>query len=203
MKEESRELIIAYHDGELGPDASAEARRLLEVDAEARGFYEALQQTDILLHQALDPILEKPMPTGIDATVRRLNRRRWVSNSVPFALAASLAVIAILVVRQGQFDQELHEQFAEMQREVVKLRNQALENTPSGTAATWVSPTGDSRFDVTPVKTYRTKDNRYCREYEEKITDSKGIEVRRGIACRVGKANWPDDPTLPAPEKEF
>lgn len=203
MRDDSRELIVAYHDGELGPDASAEARRMIEVDAEVRHYYEALKRTDDLLQQAFEPILDKPVPTGIDSAVRRLSRRQHVARWMPMALAASVAIIAILLVRQEQFDLQLHEQFAEMQREIVKLRFQTLENTPSGTAATWVSPSGDSRFDVTPVESYRTADNRYCREYEERTTDKNGVEIRRGIACRVGKANWPDEPALSSLETQF
>ena len=203
MKEDSKELIVAYHDGELGPDASAEARRLIETDPEARRYYEAVKHSDDLLRHAFDPILDKPVPRAIDSAVRRLNRRQQASRWMPIALAASVAVIAVLLVRQEQFDQGLQEQFAQMQREITKLRYQTLENTPSGGVATWVSPSGDSRSDVTPVKSYRTSDNRYCREYEERITDKKGVEVRRGIACRVGKANWPDEPALPSPDKEF
>jgi len=203
MKNDWRELIVAYHDGELGPDASAEARRMIDGDAEARQYYEALRRSDDLLHQAFDPILDKQVPSGIDSAVRRLSRRQHVSRWMPMALAASVAMIAVLLVRQEQFDQQLHEQFAEMQREIVRLRYQALENTPSGTAATWVSPSGNSRFDVTPVQSYRTEDNRYCREYEERTTDANGVEIRRGIACRVGKANWPDEPALSSQETHF
>lgn len=203
MREDARELITAYHDGELGPDASTEARRMILSDPEARRYHEALKHSDELLHQAFDPILTKPVPKSIDSAVQRLSRRNHFNRWVPAALAASVALIAILLVRQEHFDRQLHEQFAEMQREIVKLRYQTLENTPSGTVATWVSPSGDSRFDVTPVKTYRTTDNRYCREYEERITDETGVEIRRGIACRAGKARWPDEATLSSPEKEF
>lgn len=203
MKDESKELIVAYHDGELGPDASAEARRLINDDAEARHFYEALKRSDDFLHRAFDPILDKPVPKQLDSVVQRLGRRHSVSRWMPIALAASVALVAVLIVRQEQFDRQLHDQFAEMQKEIVQLRNQALENTPSGTAVTWVSPSGESRFDVIPVQSYRTQDNRYCREYEERVTDAQGVEIRRGIACRVGKANWPDEPRLPPPEKAF
>jgi surface antigen len=79
-----------------------------------------------------------------------------------------------------------------MQQQIVQLRHQTLENVPSGTKASWVAPAGDARVDVIPVQTYRTPDNRYCREYEERIEDAQGVEIRRGIACRAGKAFWSD-----------
>lgn len=203
MRENSKELIAAYHDGELGPDSSAEVRRMIKSDPEARHYFEALQRSDGLLHLALDPVLKKPVPKRIDAVVQRVSRRQHFTRWAPMALAASVAVIAVLLVRQEQLDRRLHDQVAEMQREIIQLRYQTLENSPSGTAATWVSPSGDSRFDVMPVKSYRTEDNRYCREYEERITDENGVEIRRGIACRVGKANWPDESALSSTETQF
>jgi hypothetical protein len=203
MREDARELITAYHDGELGPDASTEVRRMILNDPEARRYYEALKDSDELLHQAFDPILTKPVPKSIDSAVQRLSRQHHYNRWIPAALAASVALIAILLVRQEYFDRQLHDQFAAMQREIVELRYQTLENTPSGSVATRVLPSGDSRFDVMPVKSYRTADNRYCREYEERITDATGVEIRRGIACRAGKARWPDEPTFSSPEIKF
>lgn len=199
MRDDFRELITAYHDGELGPEASVDARQMIASNVEASRYYEALKRSDDLLRQAFDPILDKPIPKGFDFSLRRQHVSRWI----PMALAASVAVIAVLVVRQGQFDRQFHERFDEMQRELAALRNQTLEDTPSGTSATWIMPSGESRVEVVPVKTYRTTDNRYCREYEERITDADGVEIRRGIACRVGKGNWPDEPAMYSKKKDF
>lgn len=203
MRDDARELITAYHDGELGPDASAQARRVLQSDPEAHAYYEALRRSDEILHRAFEPILSKPIPKGIDKVLKRLDHRHHYGRWVPMALAASVTLIAVLLIRQEQFDRQLNDQFAEMQQEIIQLRNQTLENTPSGISASWVTRSGGSRVEVTPVKSYRTKDNRYCREYEERITDTEGVEIRRGIACRTGKANWPDRPGLPSQKKEF
>lgn len=203
MKDSAKKLIASYHDGELDPVASAEARQMINGDAEARQYYEALKRSDDLLHQLFDPVLKKPIPKRIDSAVQRLSRRQHYMRWAPMALAAGIALIAVLLIRQQQLDRQLHDRFEEMQREIVQLRNQTLENTPSGTSATWVTALGDSRIDVMPVRTYRTTDNRYCREYEERITDAKGVEIRLGIACRVSKANWPDEPELSPPGREF
>jgi surface antigen len=196
MREDSRELIAAYHDGELGPDAAAAARRLIETDPEAQRYIETLRRADTLLQQAFDPIRERPTPPGIEDIIRRLDRRAGPTRWMPMAIAATVALVAVFVFRQEQVDRELDNRFAEMQREIVQLRNQTLENAPSGTSASWVTPTGGSRVDVMPVRTYRTSDNRYCREYEERISDDRGVEIRLGIACRVSKADWPTEPAF-------
>ena len=45
---------------------------------------------------------------------------------------------------------------------------------------------------LAPLETYRTEANQFCRKYEERIEHADGVEVRRGIACRAGKRDWPD-----------
>ena len=82
--------------------------------------------------------------------------------------------------------------FLQMRQEIASLKHQTLENTPSGMAASWVAPVGQTRAEVTPLATFRTKDNRFCREYEERLEDANGVEIRRGVACRTGKGHCPD-----------
>jgi surface antigen len=196
VKDNQKALISAYHDGELDPDVGAEARRIIDSDPEVRRYFEGLGHADEALRQALDPVLARPVPKSIELTVQRLTRRDRYSRWMPAALAASVALIAMLLVRQANLDRQLHDQLMEMQQEIAQLRNQTLENTPSGTSASWVAPAGKARVEVMPVKSYRTPDNRYCREYEERIEDAAGVEIRRGIACRTGKARWPEEPAL-------
>lgn len=194
MNEAQRELITAYHDGELGADASAQARRLIETDPEAGRYLEKLARLDNTLRRAFDPILERPVPTRIQSMVRRPQRHRlWL----PAALAASLLLfaVAVAVVRQVTVDQQIQDQLAQVQQQIAQLRNTTLENIPSGTKASWVAPAGRTRVEVMPVQTYKTPENRFCREYEERIEDARGVEIRRGIACRAGKGLWPDEST--------
>lgn len=194
MNEAQRELITAYHDGELGADASAQARRLIETDPEAGRYLEKLARLDNTLRRAFDPILERPVPTRIQSMVRGPQRHRlWL----PAALAASLLLfaVAVAVVRQVTVDQQIQDQLAQVQQQIAQLRNTTLENIPSGTKASWVAPAGRTRVEVMPVQTYKTPENRFCREYEERIEDARGVEIRRGIACRAGKGLWPDEST--------
>jgi len=194
MNEAQRELITAYHDGELDADASAQARRLIETDPEAGRYLEKLARLDNTLRRAFDPILERPVPTRIQSMVRRPQRHRlWL----PAALAASLLLfaVAVAVVRQVTVDQQIQDQLAQVQQQIAQLRNTTLENIPSGTKASWVAPAGRTRVEVMPVQTYKTPENRFCREYEERIEDARGVEIRRGIACRAGKGLWPDEST--------
>ena len=145
-----------------------------------------------MLREAFDPVLDEPIPLGLQAHGRRRRPGRLGSLVLPLALAASLVLVGILVMRQDMLDQQMQDQLSDLQQQVAQLRQQTLEHTPSGTAVSWEDPAGDLRAEVTPLQTYRTRDNSFCREYEERIEDAAGVEVRRGIACRVGKAQWPD-----------
>lgn len=194
MNEAQRELIAAYHDGELDAAASAQARRLIETNPEAGRYLHKLARLDDTLRRAFDPVLAGPVPTTIQPVIRRPQRHRsWL----PTALAASLVMfaVALFVVREVGVDLEFQDQLAQMQRQIDQLRNQTLENVASGTKASWVAPAGKTRVEVMPVQTYKTPENRFCREYEERIEDARGVEMRRGIACRAGKELWPDEAT--------
>lgn len=192
MNEQERELITAYHDDQLDPDALLQARRIIGTDPEAARYLESLGRLDDTLRRAFNPILEQPVPEAVQAGLRRGGSRHRQHIWLPMALAASLAVVAVLLVRQASVDRQFQDQLAQMQQQVTQLRHQTLENVASGSKASWVAPAGTTRVDVMPVKTYRTPDNRFCREYEERIEDAQGVEIRRGIACRAGKALWPD-----------
>jgi surface antigen len=201
MNDEQRLLLSAYHDDELDLAGHTAASELLQRDPEARAYLEGLQRADNLLHTALDPILDEPVPGQLAAVLRKRRRAKRLQVAVPIALAASVALVAVLLVRQGELDQRMNDQMIDMQQQIAQLRHKTLENIPSGTAASWTAPTGATRAEITPIKTYRSSDNQFCREYEERVEDAQGIEVRRGIACRTGKAQWPDLAESPAVEE--
>ena len=199
MNDQERELITAFHDGQLDTDAILKARRLIERDPHAATHLESLSRLDDTLRRAFNPILDRPVPDAMQAAVRRAPSRRTSHPWVPMALAASVALVAVLLVRQASVDRQFQGQLAQMQQQIAQLRHQTLENVPSGSKASWVSPVGATRVDVMPVKTYRTTDSRFCREYEERIEDPRGVEIRRGIACRAGKAQWADESLAQSP----
>jgi len=198
MNDEQRVLISAYKDGELDAAQARSAQQLITHDAEAKKFWEELLELDRRLHSGFDPILDWPIPAKLLAAVEKPAKSHHSRLFVPLALAASLALVAILVVRQSALDQQMQDQLSMMKLEIAQLRNETLENIPSGSAASWIAPVGQTRAQVIPLKTYRAKGNQFCREYEERIEDARGVEVRRGIACRAGKSDWPDMAETPS-----
>lgn len=192
MNDIQRALINAYNDGQLDQKESETVKNLLAEDAEARSYLRELVELDRLLRSTFEPVIREPMPARFHTTLHQEPRHNLSRYVVPFALAASLVLAVTLVMRQDAIDQQMQEQLLQMRQEIASLKHQALENTPSGEAVSWVAPVGQTRAEVKPLKTFRTKDNRFCREYEERLEDSSGVEIRRGIACRSGKGHWPD-----------
>ncbi len=204
MNDEQRLLISAYHDGQADPRASAAARALIDADAEARAYWRDLQRIDRMLGDAFNPVADQGVPAHMQRLVRGGRRRSWVQQLAPLALAASLALVVVLLVREDSLNSQMHDELAQMRQQIAALRNQTLENLPSGSAGAWAAPAGSARAQITPLQTYRTADNRFCRAYEERVEGADGVEVRRGIACRVGKRDWSDvgqQPSLPPAAK--
>ena len=193
MNDRQRALINAFNDGQLDEKESEAVRVLLAEDVQARSYLEELVELDRLLRSTFDPVEREPVPARFHAILQKERSHHAFSRyMLPMALAASLVLAVVLVIRQDTIDQQMQEQLLLMRQEIASLKHQALENTPSGEAASWVAPVGHTRAEVTPLKTFRTKDKRFCREYEERLEDANGVEIRRGIACRTGKGHWPD-----------
>lgn len=192
MNEKHRLLLNRFSDGETGTAEAARARQLIATDAEAKAYWQELQRTDSLLREAFRPVAAEVIPPRFDGVLRAARRKSLSHHYVPLALAATLALIAVLVVREDSMNSQMNKELLQMRQEIALLKNQALENLPSGSAGSWVAPAGLARAEVKPLQTYRTQDNRFCREYEERIEDADGVEIRRGIACRAGKGDWPD-----------
>lgn len=192
MNDEQRALINAFNDGQLDEKGREAVKSLLAENAQARSYLKELIELDRLLRSTFDPVKQEPVPIWFRSLLRKKRRHAFSHYFAPVALAASLLLAAILVLRQDTVDHQMQEQLLQMGQEIASLKHQTLENSPSGKAVSWVAPVGQTRAEVRPLATFRTKDNRFCREYEERLEDANGVEIRRGVACRTGKGHWPD-----------
>ncbi len=198
MNDEQRELINAFNDGQLDDLQSESVRKLLARDPQVRAYHERIVALDDLLRASFEPVARQPLPPRLNALLRKHRRPGIARHLVPMGLAAGLLVAAVLIYRQDVMEQQMREQLLRMRQDIAAVRYQALENTPSGEVASWTAPIGSTHAQVVPLKTYRTPSHGFCREYEERIEDADGVEVRRGIACRTGKGHWPDLTKVPA-----
>ncbi len=197
-------LLNAYIDGELDQKERGEIERQLESDPVAARYVKQIGNMDRLVRSALDEAVAQPLSRSLLRSVDALNTRseqnrspvRWQQPSV--ALAASLLLLALgfgagLFTAERQFSLQLA--MAENIRsqaleEVGKTLNQVLEHSPSGQAVDWQSEQYDVSAQLIPVRTLKTADQRYCREYREILIIDGQREERHGLSCRTGKENW-------------
>lgn len=66
----------------------------------------------------------------------------------------------------------------------------ALETNPTGQPSTWQNPDSGYTYTVTPVKTYKNTEGRYCREYTTKVNIGGKMEDAYGTACRQPDGTW-------------
>ena len=66
---------------------------------------------------------------------------------------------------------------------------QAVTTVPVGQEATWTNK-HDVTYTVRPVRQYRTKRHRYCREYQTKVEIGGRTRTAYGRACRKPDGQW-------------
>ena len=84
--------------------------------------------------------------------------------------------------------------YAEMTEADVELADQTLqrtlEETQSGVVRRWGNDSSGNSGSVTPIRTYRTANGTYCREYTEVIRIGRDSESYTGVACRGADGVW-------------
>lgn len=182
MNDADFELIMAYADGETGPEDTARAEALLAEQPEARAALTRLRAVDSQVKAGLASVLEEPVPERLTRAATQTTPSpgrvlRFPTSLAPshWALAASL-VLALGAVFFWMGSPESNA--GAMQRFVY----QTLERTPSGERR--AHP--DKGWQVMPLATYRTNDGRLCREYAGRT----GSDTLAGLACRSGEGQW-------------
>lgn len=65
-----------------------------------------------------------------------------------------------------------------------------LEENRVGQPGVWVNPGTQAKVVVTPLRTYPTADQQYCREYSTEVTVGGQAESAYGTACRQPDGSW-------------
>ncbi len=71
-----------------------------------------------------------------------------------------------------------------------RTSQKALESTPSGSQVEWNNPDSGNSGTITPTKTYKLDDGRYCREYNQTVNIGGKQEKAYGKACRQPDGTW-------------
>ncbi len=211
------ETLSALVDGELGPREQARVEQALTRDAAARQTVNQLRRGADLLRAAYGEPLSKPVPRQLQrlldpataddrsplepaatapVTPTRESRRHWF----PVALAAAVAALALTALAsyflaEYHVDRRLAAQAALIRADYElsrSARSQALERHISGETVSWANPDSGSRGDVTPLRTFKTSKDQWCREYIQQAELISDTAFRRAVACREPDGSWRD-----------
>lgn len=204
------EILVAYVDGQLDARETAEVEALLLDDPEARDKVRDLRQGAALLRGAFNESLTQPVPERVLRTVDSLfaeqaGRRREPARGEraeqwPWRMAWAASLAALMVgVGTGYLasSYRVEQRLAALEAAVTadrEARTQALltalEGSVSGESVAWENPDSGHRGRITPVRTFKTVQGQWCREYAADEWLGGKQEIRRAIACRVGEGQW-------------
>ena len=203
--------LNAYIDGELTEQQMRELEQMLKTDEAASDYVRKSNEYMELGREALDAAAQKPISAELQGVLDKLKsrdaaeKRPPIQNHPYFAIAASLLLmltgygLGVLSTERG-FQQQIlaAEAIREYTRNEVRSElNRVLEFTPSGTSVNWKSETHDASAELLPLRTLKTPDSRYCREFQEVLLIDGVQEMRRGLSCRVGEKQWKTRMILP------
>lgn len=198
----SDEKLMAFVDGELSAEEAKKIKREVEANAEYQAKVDQFKQTKELLDNAYEQILQEPIPhellnmlstSGSGETdnevdkIINLDERRSAKSSTfakplqQVAIAASVALMigGVAGYQLGNESTEFAHLLTQADAGFVVAGNplhKALESVPSNTVFT-AAAAGDI---IKPIMSFKSLDNRFCREFE--INADSSISV--GVACR-------------------
>jgi surface antigen len=194
------EELMALADGELAGETKRELEEKLSASPDEQALFEALRDDRARLAAHYAPVLEEPLPPGLEARI--LGRGPVTFFGLSRALAAGLAaaVVASLLAggllgfqiaeRRGEAVIAAYEAQREQDRAALEQAVQkALETQVSGQAVSWERSDG-ANGAVTPLRTFRDKDGMWCREYRAEAVIGLSAFSQRAIACRGADGEW-------------
>jgi len=201
------ETLGAYLDGVLSAEAANALEQAVSDDLRTRRALAEIALTDALVRTAFAGDAQAPVPARLIATIdqgfaaragdargRPGNRRRtWIAGVAAVAAALVLSVGLSTWLAERHVEQTLARIEADHATDRM-LRAQAvssaLETALSGTPVEWHNPDSGGSGTVTPVRTFRSTDSRWCREYQSVTTAGAQTERKRAIACRQDNGIW-------------
>ena len=208
-------ILNAYVDGVLPEPQMREFEEKLKRSPAAQAYVAASKRLNELGRISLERAAVRPIPRGLESALEEFENqkdssaRRTYLNHPFFAMAASLGLMAIgyflgfFSAERGIQQQMLTvDALMEQTRSEVRSElNRVLEYTPSGTRVSWESDRHNVSAVLLPVRTLKTQDKHYCREFKETLLIDGVREERHGLSCRVGKERWETRMILPNDNK--
>jgi surface antigen len=211
-------VLVAYADGELGVMEAIAVEAALERDPMLQARLADLRDSAALLRSAYGPVVDEAVPAHLRALVEAVPVDGPVGASSPVSSPANdntagagwagfglrgfmrvaAAVALVLAGAAGGWVAGTQRGPARMveldsgaQAAATMLMQRSLENLVSGASDIWRDPQSGATLAVTPVRTFKDSDDRYCREYRETLSrGGEQVLLRFGVACRDGQGRW-------------
>jgi surface antigen len=74
--------------------------------------------------------------------------------------------------------------------EMERTAQYTLEHSRTDETKTWRNPDSGNYGSITPKKTYKTAEDRYCREYQQTVVIGGEEHQAYGTACRQPDGSW-------------
>jgi surface antigen len=207
MEEADKLMLMRLADGELDHAAAIAVAAGCHQDPAARSHIAALAADQAVLRAAFPPDgaglhrVEAAIAAAFDARHRRAGRSWRIALPIAASVLTALVVGAgsVLVAERRAEDAAARvvAAFAQDRQLSVAAFVEALDRQMSGRSVAWRNPDSGSSGAITPLRTFRAADGRYCREYEQTLDAGGAKERVTGIACRDAGA-W--RPTLERPD---
>ena len=188
--------LMRLVDGELPPERAAATARCCREDPVAASHVAALEAERMLLRAAFAPAATASprAQRAVEAAFAARRRRRAAQDrwrmAVPLAASVLVAALvgtgAVFLAQERAADVAARVAAAQARdRDLMTAAfAEALDRRVSGQAVSWSNPASGSSGTITPTRTFRSADGRWCREYRQRLERGGTAELRTGIACR-------------------
>lgn len=192
------EQLSALIDGELDAESAARLHRELANDDAAQARLAAFVENDAEIARSWNDALAQPAPAlvgAVSTAFARRRRRRLASAALRWVgpMAAALAIVVLGSMQVGRWATSEAERAAAAHDEALRLAitrtvQQALEKAQSGMSVSAQAP--DADVSVTPIRTYKSASQHWCREFRELVHQPDRDLQRLGVACREADGVW-------------
>jgi len=193
-------LLVAYVDGELDSATCTEVEGQIARSTELQQMVNLLRQSTATIRVAFDDVLYGPMPEltpPAEVFHWRHNLgekfRTWSSILRPalIPISAAALIAGVVLGRSWFLGAPPPADIAQAvdQRIINGTLTKALEFNNSGSISRWRS--GVASGFIKPLRTFVTKEGRFCREFEQSTGNAQGNKLlEKGLACRDAGGQW-------------
>jgi len=197
------EILMAYADGQVTAGQADAIEAAMESDEIVRRKVLAFVRTTNRLRAAYQPIAEEAAPEHLVAAVRAAAERRGLVHQPPrqapsrtfWRMAAGFVLAAVIGAGAGvwgssAFDETSQVADADTFRGVYQAAvDRALEGLPNGRTLSVMFANGTDA-DLKPVSTYLNDVGEFCREFEARFVQPRGVRTVVSVACRQNVGSW-------------